>query len=102
MGLLKEIKQQGFEVQIDPHTFIAKLLKTTVELWSRPGCPRSDLEPSVLTEVCIFCKVSHPLEVRVRQWLLLDNSVGRSQRKKQRMESLVKRHKRLNNQPKFG
>ena len=23
---------------------------------------------SVLTEVCNFCKVSHPLEVRVRQW----------------------------------
>ena len=49
-----------------------------------------------------FCKVSHPLEVMVRQMLLLDNSVGRSQTNQQRMESLVKRHKRDNNQPKSG
>ena len=41
-----------------------------------------------------FCKVSHPLEVRVRQRLLPDNSVGRSQTNQQRMESLVKRHKK--------
>ena len=34
MGLLKEIKQQEFEVQIDPQALIAKFLETTVELWS--------------------------------------------------------------------
>ena len=38
----------------------------------------------------------------MRQWRLLDNSVGRSQTNQQRMENLVKRHKRLHNQPKIG
>ena len=32
-----------------------------------------------LTEVCNFCMMSHPLEVRVKQRLLLDNLVDRSQ-----------------------
>ena len=56
----------------------------------------------IVTEVWYFCKVSHPLQLRVRQRLLLGNSVGREQTNQQRMESLVKRHKRLNNEPTFG
>ena len=38
----------------------------------------------------------------MRQWLLLDTSVGRSQTNQQRMENLVKSHERLNNQPEIG
>ena len=50
MGLLKEINQQGLEVQIDLQAFIAKFLKTTVEHWSWPGChKKKDLEPSIST-----------------------------------------------------
>ena len=56
----------------------------------------------IVTEVWYFCKVPHPLQLSVRQRLLLGNSVGREQTNQQRMESLVKRHKRLNNEPKFG
>ena len=44
MGLLKEIKHKVLRYKLIPQAFIAKFLKTTVELWSWPGCPRSDLE----------------------------------------------------------
>ena len=47
MGLLKEIKQQDFEVQIDPPSVHCKVFEDTVELWKWPGCPKSDAEPNV-------------------------------------------------------